>query len=506
MAYNYEWPYVDTSRLNADWLLHEMKRVIKEWAGMKKDFSDLQSAFNDLRQYVEDYFSELNLTGTVREVLQQMLADGSLDEVFRPLIRARDVFIWLQDYLAHGDTPDQAFEHAINDCPAKGTIIVPRNRHLNITRPINVYKNICISGLSYGMFALQGGNDRWPSSNYNTYDIVATGTISAVFILASRFACVKDLSIYLWTHAQDAKGIFLDPPAGDVLEMNVNQLVENVTIYEQPNGLNSYGIYAEKPTLLFTAKNVQVVNFNHGFYFNASINTSIMLHKCSASSVVSGSRGFEIFSAQYCLLECCSVEAALKNHFVFSKTQLTMVNCWSEQCTGTVVALDTCVASINGLFKTTGRFLDASFSRIEMSGCDSSIESSPDAPAIIANACGLRYSGKNIYVKKDGQTAISTGYYGIIGANYPASVLSASGGTINVAVVNNMNGVYEMYIDITASSTAPVITFAGHYCLLPTYVAVTGDVTAHVIANTITLENAVSGSRYRFNIRAAYDN
>lgn len=78
MAYNYEYPYTDPYRYNDDWLLRKMKDLIDEWAAMQKQFADLQTAFNDLKNYVMNYFANLDVQEEVEVVLNKWLADGTI--------------------------------------------------------------------------------------------------------------------------------------------------------------------------------------------------------------------------------------------------------------------------------------------------------------------------------------------------------------------------------------------------------------------------------------------
>lgn len=82
MAYNYEYPYTDPYRYNDDWLLRKMKDLIDEWAAMQKQFADLQTAFNDLKNYVMNYFANLNVQQEVENVLNQWLNDGTIGMLF----------------------------------------------------------------------------------------------------------------------------------------------------------------------------------------------------------------------------------------------------------------------------------------------------------------------------------------------------------------------------------------------------------------------------------------
>lgn len=95
MALFENFPYTNLHDLNLDWVLSTIRKLIAEWAAyqeaMNKAFGDLQEAFNDLRQYVMDYFDNLDLTEAVTEAveatLQEMMEDGSLDRIIGEYIK-----------------------------------------------------------------------------------------------------------------------------------------------------------------------------------------------------------------------------------------------------------------------------------------------------------------------------------------------------------------------------------------------------------------------------------
>lgn len=86
MAYDYEWPYVNSDKYNADWLLNEMKKVMTEWAKMQIDFTNLQNNFDNLEEYVKNYFANLDLTAEVTAILQDMKNSGELEAIINSAV------------------------------------------------------------------------------------------------------------------------------------------------------------------------------------------------------------------------------------------------------------------------------------------------------------------------------------------------------------------------------------------------------------------------------------
>lgn len=76
-------PYSNFHELNQDWFLNEFNKVLAEWVDMKKSFNDLNAAFNDLRNYVHDYFKNLDVQEEIDNKLDSMAKDGSLYAIIR---------------------------------------------------------------------------------------------------------------------------------------------------------------------------------------------------------------------------------------------------------------------------------------------------------------------------------------------------------------------------------------------------------------------------------------
>lgn len=90
-------PYTNFHELNLDWFLNEFNKVLAEWAAMNKSFSDLNDAFNNLHDYVSNYFKNLNVQNEIDNKLNSMAADGSLYEIIRkytdPIVNEQDAKI-----------------------------------------------------------------------------------------------------------------------------------------------------------------------------------------------------------------------------------------------------------------------------------------------------------------------------------------------------------------------------------------------------------------------------
>lgn len=71
-------PYSNFHRLNQDWFLDEFNKVLDQWKAMQKNFNNLNDAFKDLKNYMNDYFKNLNIQEEINNWLDSALSDGKL--------------------------------------------------------------------------------------------------------------------------------------------------------------------------------------------------------------------------------------------------------------------------------------------------------------------------------------------------------------------------------------------------------------------------------------------
>lgn len=71
--------YSNFHALNQDWFLDEFNKLVSQWEAMQKKFDNVQDAFNDLKNYVQDYFKNLDVQEEINKKLNQMKEDGTLN-------------------------------------------------------------------------------------------------------------------------------------------------------------------------------------------------------------------------------------------------------------------------------------------------------------------------------------------------------------------------------------------------------------------------------------------
>lgn len=84
-----QFPYTNFHEMNLDWFLKTFKTLLKEWEEQKREFADLKDAWEALRQFVENYFENLDVQQEINNKLQQMADNGELLDILEP---------WLTDF------------------------------------------------------------------------------------------------------------------------------------------------------------------------------------------------------------------------------------------------------------------------------------------------------------------------------------------------------------------------------------------------------------------------
>lgn len=131
MALFENFPYTNLHDLNLDWVLATIRKLIAEWTAyqvaMNKAFDDLKDQYQELYEYVMNYFENLDIddavTAAVRAVLDEMIEDGTIEALIAEYIKniggSGDVSVnllaeYLTDTLQNSSnwTSSEHYEHA----------------------------------------------------------------------------------------------------------------------------------------------------------------------------------------------------------------------------------------------------------------------------------------------------------------------------------------------------------------------------------------------------------
>lgn len=184
MALN-NYPYSNFHELNADWILKTVKEWIEKNIEIHNEFNSLEEAFEDLKEYVNTYFDNLDLTDEVRTVINDMISSGYFDTLVSQMVE-EGYFRGIVNSIVH-DTSKRPTQHNINAVDQMlyvvGTYYNNRNSlYYNNHGALNVSMNIdsgrygidcstlvllCLKGVPYSQsrYANQGTRD----DNYSMY-------------------------------------------------------------------------------------------------------------------------------------------------------------------------------------------------------------------------------------------------------------------------------------------------------------------------------------------------
>lgn len=80
-GYNYEWPYTNSDRYNDDWLIKQVIDLCNQWKQVHQDWTEMQGRFSELKDFVLNYFKDLDLYAEVSAKIDQMAEDGTLEAI-----------------------------------------------------------------------------------------------------------------------------------------------------------------------------------------------------------------------------------------------------------------------------------------------------------------------------------------------------------------------------------------------------------------------------------------
>lgn len=131
-------PYTNFHELNQDWFLQEFNKLVAQWKAMQKNFDSLQDAFNDLKNYVQDYFKNLDVQEEINNKLDSLVADGYFDTFLNDYFKnlRKRVFILIGD--SYGENP---YEY-------KGGWTNPFKNFSGLTEGVDCFTN-CVGGTGF---------------------------------------------------------------------------------------------------------------------------------------------------------------------------------------------------------------------------------------------------------------------------------------------------------------------------------------------------------------------
>ena len=92
-----QFPYTNFHEMNLDQIIKIMREMQDEWATTKAEWASY-------KDFIDNYFTNLNLDDETERALRRLIADGTLDNVIDPVI-IQEVTAWLADHITQPTTP-----------------------------------------------------------------------------------------------------------------------------------------------------------------------------------------------------------------------------------------------------------------------------------------------------------------------------------------------------------------------------------------------------------------
>lgn len=88
MAFINEYPYSDFNEYNMDWIIKTVKDLSVAWAETKTEWGDMQTEWTNYKNYIDNYFENLDISQEINDKIDQMASDGYFYGLFNTLFRS----------------------------------------------------------------------------------------------------------------------------------------------------------------------------------------------------------------------------------------------------------------------------------------------------------------------------------------------------------------------------------------------------------------------------------
>lgn len=97
-----KYPYTDFHELNLDWIIERVKQLTADWLDTKQAWENTKADWQELYNYVHDYFNNLDVQTEINNKIDEMISDGTFAEIATPIIDAEiadTVSAWLAEHI-----------------------------------------------------------------------------------------------------------------------------------------------------------------------------------------------------------------------------------------------------------------------------------------------------------------------------------------------------------------------------------------------------------------------
>ncbi len=181
-----QFPYSNFHELNLDQIIKIMREMQDEWANTKAEWASY-------KDFIDNYFANLDVSDEVLNALRVMAADGTLNQVVDPTI-ARETAAWLADNITQPTTPVVDTSLTVSGAAADAEVTGDLIRNINIAlRADSFYQSPFKDYVTQAGYYDDTGT-YFPSGSWTCYELNATN--SKIFRI-SAFAYGTGCSNYL---------------------------------------------------------------------------------------------------------------------------------------------------------------------------------------------------------------------------------------------------------------------------------------------------------------------
>lgn len=188
-----QFPYSNFHEMNMDEILKILKTLQEEWNATKTEWASY-------KDFIDNYFNNLNLDAETEKALRNMLADGSLDTVIDPVI-ASEVTTWLNANITQPTTPvvdvSLTVGGASADAKTVGALIKQIDNALNVEA---IYPANNADSYPYG---LQSTGNLYFLMNGNAPVVIPKSAVVASIKLLNPSTYTHDICLYFFAREEN---------------------------------------------------------------------------------------------------------------------------------------------------------------------------------------------------------------------------------------------------------------------------------------------------------------